>query len=158
MNARMSAPAMIALASCLLLGACASDNPIGSAFGGGVTTAAVPEKPKVDPACVSLAAQIEGLRKEGVTDRVEAAAKGKSSTVSVKRASLAKMAELDKANAQFQSKCSTLAAPAAAAPVAKSAASVQLPPAAAKPKQAAAETAASTTVAAAAPKTSTGKP
>lgn len=71
------------------------------------TTAAAP---KADPACVSLASQIDALRRDGATERVEkaAATKGKATTVSVNKASLTKMAELDRANAEFQSKCSTL--------------------------------------------------
>lgn len=70
------------------------------------TTTVAAAAPKVDPACYSLAQRIEMLRKEGVTDRLEKASVGKSSTVSVKRASLAQAAELDKANAEFQAKCS----------------------------------------------------
>jgi hypothetical protein len=64
--------------------------------------------PKVDPACYSLAQRIEMLRKDGVTERLEKASTGKSTSVSVKRASLAQAAELDKANAEFQARCSTL--------------------------------------------------
>lgn len=62
--------------------------------------------PKVDPACYSIAQRIETLRRDGLTERLEKAAAGKSSTVSVKRTSLAQAAELDKANAEFQAKCS----------------------------------------------------
>jgi hypothetical protein len=62
----------------------------------------------VDPACIALTARIDALRKEGVTERLEKAAVGKSTTVQVKRASLAQIAELDKANAEFQARCSTL--------------------------------------------------
>lgn len=121
-------PAAFAMAT--LLAGCASDGS--GIFGdGAMTTSAVEEKPKVDPACVALQAKIDSLRQDGVTDRAaQAAATGKSSTVSVKRASLTQLAELDKANAEFQSKCSTLgprpmpaaaaaAAPAAAKPAAK---------------------------------------
>lgn len=64
--------------------------------------------PKTDPACYSLAQRIDMLRKDGLTDRLEKASVGKSSTVAVKRESLAQAAELDKANAEFQAKCSTL--------------------------------------------------
>ena len=65
----------------------------------------VAQAPKVDPACVSLASQIDTLRKEGAVERLEKAAEGKTSSVQVKRASLAKQAELNKANADFQAKC-----------------------------------------------------
>jgi hypothetical protein len=64
--------------------------------------------PKADPACYSLAQRIEMLRKDGITERIEKASVGKSTSVSVKRASLAQAAELDKANAEFQARCSTL--------------------------------------------------
>ena len=64
--------------------------------------------PRVDPACVGLAQRIEALRRDGVIDRAEKASVGKTTTVAVKRASLAQIAELDKANAEFQSRCSTV--------------------------------------------------
>ena len=63
----------IALTSALvLLTGCAGDL-------GGITTSALDNKaattaaaaPKVDPACVALMSQIEGIRKEGVVDRVQ---------------------------------------------------------------------------------------
>lgn len=63
--------------------------------------------PKIDPACYTIAQRIETLRREGVTERLEKASTGKSSTVAVKRTSLAQAAELDRANAEFQAKCST---------------------------------------------------
>lgn len=122
----------------LTLAGCANDTLIGS--GATSATAALPPKPTVDPACTALAGRIDALRKEGVVDRVEAAAKGKSSTVNVKRASLGQIAELEKANADFQAKCSTVpraqAAAAAPAPVAKAAvaaATAKVEPAVAKP-------------------------
>jgi hypothetical protein len=84
-------------------GGCASDNA-------SLATASVaPEKvaaaPKVDPVCVTLASQIDTLRKEGTVERLEKASSGKTANVQVKRASLAKQAELNKANADFQAKC-----------------------------------------------------
>jgi hypothetical protein len=111
---------MFALTCSALLGACASDG--GSLFGANETASVAPA-PKVDPACVALNSRIDALRREGVTDRMQKAAAGKGATVSVKRESLAKAAELDRANAEFQAKCSTItprpqsaqAAPAAAA-------------------------------------------
>lgn len=69
-------------------------------------TPAVAAVPKVDPACYTIAQRIETLRKDGLTERLEKASAGKSSTVAVKRTSLAQAAELDKANAEFQAKCS----------------------------------------------------
>jgi outer membrane murein-binding lipoprotein Lpp len=93
----------IALAGFLAAG-CAND-------GSGLSTASVaPEKtaaavPKVDPACVTLASQIDSLRKEGSVERLEKAAAGKTSNVQVKRASLMKQAELNKAYGDYQLKC-----------------------------------------------------
>lgn len=89
------------------------------------TAQAVPAAPAVDPSCHALAQRIQALRQDGLTERLEKASVGKSSTVSVKRASLGQAAELDKANAEFQAKCAapgirvpqlaTQAAPAAPA-------------------------------------------
>ena len=111
-----------------LLAGCAADS-IGGITTSALTTSATSTKvaaqaPKVDPACVTLTSQIDALRKDGVTERMEKVLTGKSSTVSVKRTSLAKMTELAKANAEFQAKCATLSPvatqqtqPAASAPV-----------------------------------------
>lgn len=77
--------------------------------------------PRIDPACATLASQIDNLRSEGSVDRLEKAAAGKGSNVQVKRASLAKQAELNKANAEFQARCGpAIARPqtAAIAPIA----------------------------------------
>lgn len=104
----------LAVGLALTLGGCANDTLFTSSADSSGPTAALPARPSVDPACSTLASRIEGLRKEGVVDRVEAAAKGKGSTVSVKRASLAQIADLEKANAEFQAKCSTLPRAAAA--------------------------------------------
>jgi len=66
-------------------------------------------KAKIDPVCIELMTKIDAIRKDGLTERIEKVGEGKGKTANVKRASLAKMAELDKANAEFQAKCSTLA-------------------------------------------------
>ncbi len=95
----------IALSLTLTLGACAGGG--NDMFGTGTTTAALPEKPKTDPACALLAGKIAELRKDGVVERTEQAAAGKGTTVNMKRESLGKLAELNKANVDFQSKCST---------------------------------------------------
>lgn len=105
----VAAAATLGLA--LALGACASDNIASNA------TAALPEKPKADPVCSSLAQKMDELRKDGVTQRVEQASSGKGTTVSVKRESLAKVTELNKASVEFQQKCSAYKpSPVAAAP------------------------------------------
>ena len=114
-------PALLAtLVLAALGGGCASDG------GGLFTTGSIAEpaavtKVSADPACATLATQIDGLRKEGTVGRLEKAADGKSSTVTVQRASLSKQTQLNKANADFIAKCgpalpkSTVAAVAAPA-------------------------------------------
>lgn len=57
--------------------------------------------------CMSLRDRIISLRADGTIGKVEKAAKGKSRSVRIKRAALAKVAELNQANAEFQLKCST---------------------------------------------------
>jgi len=115
------------LAGCgaLLLAGCSSD---GGLFGSdSLTTQSISTTPslaaasKVDPACYTIAQRIETLRREGVTERLEKASAGKSSTVAVKRTSLAQAAELDRANAEFQAKCSTFGPRPAQAQVAPAA-------------------------------------
>jgi hypothetical protein len=66
-------------------------------------------KARIDPVCIELMTRIDAIRKDGLPERIEKVGAGKTKTANVKRASLAKMAELDKANAEFQAKCSTLA-------------------------------------------------
>ena len=117
------------LALGLLAGGCASD-------GGGLMSTSsvgadkVAAAPKVDPVCVALSGQIDTLRKEGAVEGLEKASIGKSASVKVTRASLAKQAELNKANSEFQAKCGPIipkpqtaqAAPAASAATAGTAA------------------------------------
>ncbi len=127
---KLSATAMCAALGVTMLAGCSSDTGL---FGNSLTTqsigmassggAATPTQTasKIDPQCYSLAQRIDVLRKEGVTERIEKASVGKTATVAVKRASLAQAAELDKANAEFQARCSTLGPrpiQAAAAPIA----------------------------------------
>lgn len=94
----------IALSLTLTLGACAGGGDI---FNAGPTTAALPEKPKTDPACALLAGKLAELRKDGVVERTEQAAQGKGTTVNMKRESLTKLTELNKTNIEFQNKCSS---------------------------------------------------
>lgn len=98
---------LLAIGATLTLGACANNDTF---FGEAASqpTAALPPKPAIDPACPALASRIDALRREGVAERVEAASRGKGASVKVKRTSLAQMTELDKANAEFQAKCSSL--------------------------------------------------
>jgi hypothetical protein len=140
-------------AAAAMLGACASDGGSGGLFS---TASVVPPqeeakmaaKPRVDPQCVTLTSQIDQLRKEGTIERLEKVAAGKGDKVQVKRTAIAKQAELNKANAEFQTKCAPripasqdAAAPAAAptvSPVA-AAAAAKAAPAAAKTAAAAAK-------------------
>ncbi len=128
----------IALSLTLSLTGCAGG--ASDLFGSGTTTAALPEKPKVDPACALLAGKIADLRKDGVVERAEQAAAGKGTTVSVKRESLAKLTELNKANVEFQGKCSTYKP--VPANVAQTTPAPQLPPAVVSKATTAAKTAA----------------
>lgn len=83
------------LAVAVLVSACAQD--------GTMTTGSLNGAP--DPACVTLAAQIKTLQDQGVPEKVAKAAKKKHKLNS---SDLAKAAELNKANADFQAKCSNL--------------------------------------------------
>jgi hypothetical protein len=110
----------------LLLAGCAGD----SGPAGGLSTSAISDHPtRTDPTCVSLAARIDNLRGDGITQRLSEAAQGKTATVNVKRASLAKAADLDRANAEYQAKCSTGPGPQTASLAAKPAPSPTAAPA-----------------------------
>ncbi len=114
--------AIAAIVSASMLAGCAADGTLlqtGSITDEPATSVAA--KPKVDPACVALVAKIDGLRQEGTPSRLEKVASGKTPTASVKREALARMSELDKANAEFQAKCSTMGTMAATTPTAPAA-------------------------------------
>jgi hypothetical protein len=90
-----------------MLGGCAGDGT------SALTTGAVPQNPQVaaapvDPACLALQNRIALLREEGTVGRVEQAAAGKTKTVVIKRSALSKVAEFNKANAEFRARCSKL--------------------------------------------------
>lgn len=94
------------LAATTALAGCSNSSP-------SLTTASVvPQQrvaaPAVNPACRTLSSQIAAARQEGTPGRVHAVATGKTKTAIVKRASIAKAAELDRLNQEFQSKCSTI--------------------------------------------------
>jgi hypothetical protein len=88
-----------------------------SANGGlDLSTASIsPQQAKADPICVSLASQINSLKADGTIDKLEQAADGKTSKVSIKRTALQKQAELNKAYEQFQTRCGPPAPSQAAA-------------------------------------------
>jgi hypothetical protein len=120
---------MALLAAAAFAGGCAND---GDFLGGSLTTASIEPaakaQPVVDPQCVALMSKIDTLRKEGTPERIEKVAAGKSKTAVVKRDALQRITELDKANAEFQSRCSTLTSSqraAAAAPPGPAAASTE---------------------------------
>lgn len=105
------------VAAAALLGACADGSL------SGLTTSSVSGTPttvsKVDPACATLTTQISSLRSEGIADKVEKAAIKK---YKMTPADLAKADQLNKANADFQAKCSSVPQQTAAADPAATAA------------------------------------
>lgn len=110
---------MMAMAASLAVAGCAGGTDVFSGFGSGsttnpVTTSSVPMQAKMDPACPSLSAQIDTLRRDGVAERIEKAAAKK---YKMTPADMAKADQLTKANAEFQTKCSTLPRSASVAPV-----------------------------------------
>ncbi len=126
---------VMASVSCLLLAGCAADG------GNLLTTASIPQQqaaaaPAVDPACLALQNRIALLRAEGTIGRVEKAAEGKTKTVVIKRAALAKVTELNQANADFRSRCSNLRLQTAAAPVQQAGSVQQAAVSAPKPSEA----------------------
>lgn len=109
----------------LMLGGCANDgsSTFGSSMFGATTTASIPEKPRTDPACFSLTSQIDTLKKDGIAEKVEKAAAKKYKMTS---ADLTKAAQLNRSNAEFQAKCSTLTTAATAPPAATEAGTTQV--------------------------------
>jgi hypothetical protein len=103
-NSRSKLSSIAILLSASLLGGCSGG--IGDMFGGSssglATTASIPETPKVDPACTTLVSQIDGLKKDGVADKVAQAAAKK---YKMSAADLTKADQLNKANGDFQAKC-----------------------------------------------------
>jgi len=98
--------ALGAAVSTAALAGCASDGtPLLQTGSVGTTSTAVAAAPKTDPACMALIAKIDSLRQEGTPARIEKVAAGKTKTANVKREALGRMAQLDKANAEFQAKC-----------------------------------------------------
>ena len=118
-NSCFASPKALVLAGLFLAG-CAgegSENLFTTGSLSNTPTAAAAPEPKVDPICVSLVSQIDGLRKEGIADKIEKAAakKYKLTSADLKKANL-----LTKASGDLQTRCSTItpasAQPPAAAP------------------------------------------
>lgn len=113
----------------LALAGCAGEGGE-SIFTGSLTSTDTPPpktaEAKIDPQCVTLVARIETLRREGIADKVEKAA---AKRYKMTQSDLGKVDQLTKANAEFQTRCSTVAPttaqpggaspPPAAAPPAK---------------------------------------
>ena len=132
MTPRKFAILATAISATALAAGCAADNAMSTATIADEKKTAVA---KIDPACVAIATQIDSLRAEGAIEGLEKAASGKTTTVKVKRSALAKQAELNAANTEFQAKCgSGIQHAAAAAPPATTATVAQAP---AKPADAA---------------------
>lgn len=92
-----------------VIGGCANGaNFLGDSLTTSSIEPAAKAQPSVDPQCVALMSKIDALRKEGTPGRIEKVSSGKTPTAVVKRDALQRMTELDKANAEFQSRCSTL--------------------------------------------------
>ena len=87
------------LVGAVLLAGCSAD---GTFLGSPMTTGSIQPAQNIDPACVSLTAEIDGLMKDGVAEKVEKAAANK---YRLNKADLAKVDRLNKANAEFQSRC-----------------------------------------------------
>lgn len=139
---KLLAPALVVAGAALLAGCAESGLNLG---GSNLTTASVPapEAPKIDPACMTLASQIETLKKEGIADKVAQASIKKYKMTT---ADLTKADQLNRTNTEYQAKCSTLKpAPvdqtAAVAPPAPAAAAATpaIAPAVAKATKAAAQ-------------------
>ena len=153
MLARSLIIASLATGTALLAG-CA-DTPSLFNNSANLTTASVaPATPaiKTDPACAGLASQIDGLRKEGIAEKIEKAAQKKYKMTT---AELGKADQLNKTYADFQGKCSNfkpaMTAAVAPAPAASAVATAKAAPAAAKEAASAVKEAAATTTAAAKP-------
>ena len=119
----------------LLLAGCAADGSDNFFTTGALGTSETAlRRAKVDPACVALASRIEGLRKEGIADKIEKAAAKK---YKMTHADLAKADQLTKANAEFQARCSTIMPRPSRRSVIDSATVAAAPPPAAKAKSSA---------------------
>jgi hypothetical protein len=111
--------------ACMLAG-CANDGSLSTGLNTGSVNPATAQAAKSQEAlCLTLASQIEALNTEGISDKVSKAAAKK---YKLKAADLTKADELNKANTEFQGKCSSypprVAATAPIEPVTKETAAV----------------------------------
>lgn len=100
---RASSQALV-LAGVMLAG-CAMEGSDGIFTTGSLTGGQQTAEQKSDPVCVTLIARIETLRKEGIQDKIEKAA---AKRYKMTQADLGKADQLNKANAEFQARCSTV--------------------------------------------------
>jgi hypothetical protein len=141
MSLRTVSIASAALVAALVSG-CADNQTLLGGTSNLTTAAVTPPAPKADPVCAGLASQIDGLRKDAAAVKVEQASQ-KKAKVALTAAETAKVDQLNKANTEFQAKCSTfkpqtIAAPAAATVPATSATVAKAAPASAATAKAAA--------------------
>lgn len=124
MLATLRVPLYVLIGSIALAG-CSGGDLFGSSSSDVTTSSLSPAQTaqKVDPACGNLALEIDTLRREGVAEKVEKAAAKKYKMTST---DLTKANQLNKVNADYQEKCSTLPR-AAAVPVPAAAASKAAP-------------------------------
>jgi hypothetical protein len=101
MKARSGPTAAIFVA--LLAAGCANDGSLSGLNTSSIDSSSSQQASKQDPACLTLAAQIEALNRDGTADKVSKAAAKK---YKLKTEDLAKADELNKANTEFQAKCS----------------------------------------------------
>ena len=109
----------LAAGSALLAGCSDTSSIFGNSANLTTASVAPASAPKVDPACTALTTQIDSLRKEGIADKIEKASLKKYKMTT---AELVKADQLNKNNADFQSKCSTYKPQMAAAPASSTAA------------------------------------
>jgi len=117
----------LAMISTLVLAGCSGTDFFNTNSSSEVTTSSLSpsqQAQKIDPACGSLALEIDTLRREGVADKIEKAAAKKYKMTA---ADLTKANQLNKANAEFQAKCSTLPRAAAMPPPAATAPTAAAP-------------------------------
>src|SRR5262245_15073215 len=106
MTFRTSASSTALLLASITLAGCAGEGTDGLFTTGSLSGAqASAASAKADPACVTLAASIDGLRKEGIAEKLEKAAAKKYKMTAT---DLRKADQLTKANADFQQRCSTI--------------------------------------------------
>jgi hypothetical protein len=90
--------------ACMLAG-CANDGSLSTGLNTGSVNPATAQAAKSQEAlCLTLASQIEALNTEGISDKVSKAAAKK---YKLKASDLTKADELNKANTEFQGKCSS---------------------------------------------------